>query len=177
MAEQRKPDFRPNVTMNNRLARPMRLVVGSSAGGHTNELLILLAAAQGRWPIEPVAYVTTMHIAASGFARYGKPVRVIGEADRRKPLQALVVLWLSLRWVLRDRPTVVVTTGSMPLAVYCIWAKLLLRSRVLWIDSVAQVDELSMSGRIMRRVADQCLAQWPEVAAKYADVQYAGEVM
>ncbi len=158
-------------------ARPARLVAGSSAGGHTNELLILLAAAQGCWPVEPAVFVTTMDIAAGGFARYGKPVRVIGEADRRKPLQALGVLWRSLRWVLHDRPTVIVTTGSMPLAVYCIWAKLLLRSRVLWIDSVAQVDDLSMSGRIMRRVADECLAQWPEVAQKYANVQYAGEVM
>jgi hypothetical protein len=102
---------------------------------------------------------------------------VVGEGDRRKPLQDLGVLWRTLRWVLHDRPDAVVTTGSMPLAVYCIWAKLVLGARVVWIDSVAQVDDLSLSGKVMRHVADMCLAQWPEVAGRYDDVEYAGEVM
>lgn len=159
------------------IKKPLRLVAGASAGGHTNELLILLDAGQGVWPVQPSVFVTTMEIAASGFARFGKPVRIIGEADRRKPLQAFAVLWRTMRWVLHDRPDVILTTGSMPLAVYCVWAKLLLRSRVVWVDSVAQVDDLSLSGKVMRRVADDCLAQWPEVAQRYSDVQYVGEVM
>jgi UDP-N-acetylglucosamine:LPS N-acetylglucosamine transferase len=162
---------------NSREREPLRLVAGASAGGHTNELLILLDAAQGVWPVQPAVFVTTMEIAGSGFARFGRPVRVIGEADRRKPLQALAVLWRAMRWVLHDRPDVIVTTGSMPMAVYSIWAKLLLRSRIVWVDSVAQVDDLSLSGKVMRRVADVCLAQWPEVSQRYPNVQYVGEVM
>jgi hypothetical protein len=64
----------------------------------------------------------------------------------------------------------------MPLALFCIWAKLL-GAKVVWIDSVAQIEALSVSGRLMRRVADLCLAQWPAVAARYAGVEYAGEVL
>ena len=156
---------------------PLRLVAGASAGGHTNELLLLLEAGQGAWLVQPSVFVTTMEIAASGYARFGKPVRVIGDADRRKPLRALSVLWRTMSWVLHDRPDVVLTTGSMPLAVYCVWAKLLFRSHIVWVDSVAQVDDLSLSGKVMRRVANDCLAQWPEVALRYSDVQYVGEVM
>lgn len=154
----------------------MKLVVGASAGGHANELQILLRHAQGAWPAQPVAYVTTMAIAASAFDTGGCPVHVIGECDRRKPLQAVAVLGRTLRLALRERPDVVVTTGSLPLALFCVWAKLL-GAKVVWIDSVAQIEALSGSGRLMRRVADLCLAQWPAVAARYPGVEYAGEVL
>ena len=50
-------------------------------------------------------------------------------------------------------------------------------ARIVWIDSVAQIDRLSLSGRVMRHVADLCLAQWPDVAAHYPNVEYAGEVL
>jgi UDP-N-acetylglucosamine:LPS N-acetylglucosamine transferase len=156
--------------------RPLKLMVGASAGGHANELQILLDAARGVWPVEPAAYVTTMEITAQGFARHGKPVHVIGESDRRKPLQALAVLFRTLRLALRERPDAVVTTGSMPLAIFCICAKLL-GARIVWIDSVAQIEHMSLSGRLMRRVADLCLVQWPDVAAHYSKVEYAGEVL
>ncbi|HMC16110.1 MAG TPA: hypothetical protein VKI18_10790 [Albitalea sp.] len=154
----------------------LRLVVGASAGGHANELLILLDAAQGQWPVEPAAYVTTMEITAQGFARRGKPVHVVGESDRRKPLQAIAVLYRSLRLAWALRPDVVVTTGSMPLAIFSIWCKLF-GARIVWIDSVAQIEHMSLSGRVMRHVADLCLAQWPDVAAHYPGVEYAGEVL
>jgi UDP-N-acetylglucosamine:LPS N-acetylglucosamine transferase len=157
--------------------RRLKLIVGASAGGHANELLILLDAAQGLWPVEPMAYVTTMQITAEGFAKRGRqPVYVIGESDRRKPLQAVMVALRALRLAVRERPDVVVTTGSMPLAIFCIWSKLL-GARIVWIDSVAQVEGMSFSGKVMRRVADLCLVQWPNVAERYANVEYAGEVL
>ena len=156
--------------------RNIRLVVGASAGGHANELELLLQAAKGAWPVEPAAFVTTMQITADGFARHGRPVHVIGEADRRKPIEAVGVLFRSLVLALKVRPTVVVTTGSMPLAVFCIWSKLL-GARIVWIDSVAQIDHMSVSGQIMRRVADLCLVQWPDLVGKYSGVEYSGELL
>ena len=154
----------------------MKLVVGASAGGHANELQILLRNARGLWPAEPAAYITTMAIAASGFDAGNRPVHVIGECDRRKPLQAVSVLGRTLWLAFKERPDVVVTTGSMPLALFCIWSKLL-GAKVVWIDSVAQCDEMSASGKLMRRVANLCLVQWADLAARVGDVEYAGEVL
>ena len=156
--------------------RNIRLVVGASAGGHANELELLLHAAKGAWPVEPEAFVTTMQITADGFARHGRPVHVIGEADRRKPIEAVGVLFRTLILAIKVRPTVVVTTGSMPLAVFCIWSKRL-GARIVWIDSVAQIDHMSVSGQIMRRVADLCLVQWPDLVGKYSGVEYSGELL
>jgi UDP-N-acetylglucosamine:LPS N-acetylglucosamine transferase len=139
-------------------------------------LLILLDAAKGVWPMEPSAYITTMQITAEGFKKRGRPVYVIGECDRRKPLRAVGVSLRALWLACRERPDIVVTTGSMPLALYCVWAKLL-GARIVWIDSVAQVYNMSTSGRLMRHIADLCLAQWPDVASHNAGVEYSGEVL
>ena len=48
--------------------------------------------------------------------------------------------------------------------------------RVIWIDSVARVDGLSMSAWVARTFVDLCLSQWPYVASQYRGVDYAGEV-
>lgn len=153
-----------------------KLVAGASAGGHAAELNILLDAARGQWPVEVSVYVTTMQITADGFAKSGKPVYVVGECDRRKPLQALAVLLRTLLLAARLRPHAVVTTGSMPIALFCLWAKLF-GAKIVWIDSVAQCDDMSASGKLMRRVADLCLVQWPDLAARISGVEYAGEVL
>ena len=166
----------PNPTNGKSCEQPIRIVAGASAGGHANELIRLLEVADVLWTVQPAAYVTTMAITAAAFARRGKSVHVIGESDRKKPLQAIAVLYRACALAWRLRPDLVVTTGSMPLALFAICSKLL-GARVVWIDSVAQIDDLSLSGRVMRHVADLCLAQWPEVAARYDNVEYAGELL
>jgi exopolysaccharide biosynthesis glucuronosyltransferase PssD len=153
----------------------MRLVVGASAGGHVNELLILLAAARGRWPVSPCAYVTTMGIAVPSLAAGDLPVLVLGEADRTKPLGAVRVMWRAFKAAAVLRPDIVVTTGSGPLAMFCLWARIF-GARIVWIDSVAQVDRMSLSGRIVRPFAGLCLVQWADVAARYPGTEYAGEL-
>jgi UDP-N-acetylglucosamine:LPS N-acetylglucosamine transferase len=154
----------------------LKLIAGASAGGHANELELLLKAAGNSWPVQPHSYVTTLQITADGLARYGRPVHIIGEADRRKPFDAVLVIGRAFRLALRERPDVVVTTGSMPLAVFCLWAKLF-GARIVWIDSVAQIGRMSVSGRVMRHVADLCLVQWPDLVSKYPGVEYSGELL
>ena len=58
----------------------------------------------------------------------------------------------------------VVTTGAAPGLVALVAAKLLLRSRTIWIDSIASVETLSLSARLARPVADAWLVQWAHLA-------------
>jgi hypothetical protein len=66
--------------------------------------------------------------------------------------------------MLRERPEVVVSTGSAP-GFFCLLAGRLIGARTLWIDSVANAEQLSMSGRLSRAVAHQCWTQWEHLAA------------
>jgi UDP-N-acetylglucosamine:LPS N-acetylglucosamine transferase len=98
----------------------------------------------------------------------------VKDANRWNKL-ALVRCALQIVWVLlRERPAVVVSTGAAPgyLAIRCAG---LLGARTVWIDSVANVEELSMSGRMASAKADLCLTQWPHLAT--GPIRYLGAVL
>ena len=152
----------------------MRICAGASAGGHMNQLLRLLDCSSS-WPQQPDFYITTLQTVAKKLEKRG-PVFVIGEANRQHPLKALLVLSRSMRIAIRERPDIVITTGSMPLAFFCFISKILGAS-IVWIDSVANMERLSWSGQFATRFADLVLTQWPNLATRDGRVQYAGEIL
>jgi UDP-N-acetylglucosamine:LPS N-acetylglucosamine transferase len=145
-----------------------RVLAVASSGGHWIQLRRLAPAFEGH----DVAYLTTDagYRSEAGSARF----HVVNDANRWNKLAllrcALKVLWV----VLRERPTVVVSTGAAPgyLAIRC---GRLLGARTVWVDSVANVDELSMSGQMASSTADLCLTQWPHLAG--GQVRYLGAVL
>lgn len=153
--------------------KPLKVCVGASAGGHMTELLGLLKTA-GSWPVQPSVYVTTREIWAKKLREHG-PTYIVGECDRDKPFGMLMTVFKSVYFIVKERPDVIITTGSLPIAIVCIVSKLI-RTKVLWIDSLAQIDELSMSGKLMLKFADVVLVQWPGVADKYPKAEYTGEL-
>ncbi len=66
--------------------------------------------------------------------------------------------------VRRERPEVVVTTGAAPGLVALVVAKLVCGSRTVWIDTVANSERMTLSGKLARPVADAWLVQWPHLA-------------
>jgi UDP-N-acetylglucosamine:LPS N-acetylglucosamine transferase len=149
-------------------SRKQRILAVASSGGHWVQLRRLSPAFEGH----DVAYLTTDagHRAEVAPARFHS----VNDASRWNKaallLSALRILWV----VLRERPDVVVSTGAAPgyLALRC--AKLL-RAQTVWIDSVANVEELSLSGQMASTRADLCLTQWPHLAG--GPVAYEGSVL
>lgn len=93
----------------------------------------------------------------------GVRLRVVPDANRKAPL-GMIRLILAMAWVvLRERPDVVVSTGAAPGYVAIRLARIF-GARSVWLDSLANVDELSMSGRLAGAHADLWLTQWPHVA-------------
>jgi hypothetical protein len=58
----------------------------------------------------------------------------------------------------------VITTGSAPGLIALSMAKHLFGARTLWIDSIANCEQMSSSGLRARRFADVWLTQWPQLA-------------
>lgn len=80
----------------------------------------------------------------------------------------LKLVWMALRvtlLVLWIRPDVVLSTGAAPGFVALRVGKLV-GARCVWIDSIANVEEISMSGRKVAPYADLCLTQWPHLVPK-----------
>ena len=139
-----------------------------------NQLLKLLEHSES-WPCKPDFYVTTKPELGKMLEKRARTY-VIGECNRQHPLRALMVLIRSLVLVVKERPTIVITTGSFPLALVCFSSKLL-GAKVVWIDSIANIERLSMSGRFVRCFADLFLTQWPECASNYKNVEYVGALL
>jgi UDP-N-acetylglucosamine:LPS N-acetylglucosamine transferase len=70
----------------------------------------------------------------------------------------LSVLWL----VIRLRPDAIVSTGAAP-GFFALRFGKLLGARTLWLDSFANSEELSLSGRKASAFADLTLTQWPHL--------------
>lgn len=134
------------------IARRTILAV-ASGGGHWIQLRRLSSAFEGH----DVSWVTTDAGLATDVAE-GRFL-VVQDASREEPLLMLRTALQLLRLLWRLRPDVVVTTGAAPglLALVGGWA---LGARTIWIDSVANAEELSLSGRLALRFADEVLTQW-----------------
>ena len=152
-------------------AKKLRICLVTSAGGHTSQLLELAESWKGSSP----CWVTTSDVIKEKLSKYGK-VYVVGECNRQHPLRVFLVLLRCIRIVLRERPDVVISTGAAAGCMVCFLSKLF-GARIVWIDSITNVYRLSLSGRLVRRIADLFLVQWPELAEKYPKVEYVGAVI
>lgn len=97
----------------------------------------------------------------------GERVELLPTYDRH-PLRGrlLVTLARSARLAWRDRPDVVVTTGTGLVVPFCVFSWLL-GARVVFVETAARIRQPSMSGRLLSRLAVATLVQWPEMLRVY----------
>jgi len=153
------------------MERDVRVCLAASAGGHASALMKL----HNSWEGLDCFCVTTSEVVKEQFARFGR-VYVVGESNRQHPVRVLRALMCCARITLRERPTVIISTGA---AVGCMMALLgkLTGARIAWIDSIANTEHLSLSGRLVRPFADLILTQWPDVAQRHKGVEYVGHIL
>jgi len=73
------------------------------------------------------------------------------------------------------RPKVVISTGAAPGFLALLVGKIL-GAKTIWIDSIANSEKLSLSGRMARFVADKWYTQWPELSSENGPY-YIGSVL
>ena len=136
----------------------MKVMVACSAGGHWVQMRRILPAFDG-FEIVHVG-VEAEPDPALGPVRYHR----IANVTRRNPLAVLGILRDLVRIVRAERPDLVVTTGAGPGVLALAAARLAGRSRTIWIDSIANTERMSLSGRMARPFADAWLVQWEHLA-------------
>ncbi len=135
-----------------------RKILGvSSGGGHWVELIRLAPAFENH----EVAYATVSesYRQEAGAARFYTVQDVTRWDIPRWGLTIAKLLWIL--W--RERPDVVVSTGALP-GYFALRLAKWFGARTVWLDSIANVEELSMSGQKVGRHADLWLTQWPQLA-------------
>ena len=151
--------------------KKLRICLVASAGGHLSQLLKLAES----WSGYDLFYVVTSELVREELRKRGR-VYIVPECNRQHPLQLMKVLAKCIMIVLRERPQVVISTGAAAGCIECFLGKLI-GAKVIWVDSITNVEKLSLSGRMVRYIADMFFVQWPELTRKYTNVQFAGMVI
>lgn len=149
--------------------RPRRILAIASGGGHWIELLRLRPAFEGM----DVAYVSMFENYREVVA--GSRYYTVPDAHRFDKLAFVKVFLRAIPIMLRERPHAIVTTGSAPMLTFLLLARVM-GAKTLWIDSIAQAEEMSSSGKLAKKLAHQVIVQWPEVARR-ENLEYWGAVL
>ncbi len=136
----------------------MKVMIACSAGGHWVQMRRVLPAFEGM----DLFYVSVGSRADPDLG----PVRFyrVANATRKNPGSLIGILVHLVRIVRAERPDLVVSTGAAPGLLALVAVKLLTRGRTIWIDSIANTEKLSLSGRLARPVADAWLVQWEHLS-------------
>lgn len=148
------------------MASEIKVLAVASGGGHWVQLYRLRRA----WEGCAVSFITTTgefrdeviaDAAERGQTRPG--YHVVPEANRWQKLKLLQALFSLTIVLLRVRPQVVITTGAAQ-GYMAIRIGKLIGARTIWLDSIANAEELSLSGKMAGKHADHWLTQWEDLA-------------
>lgn len=138
--------------------RPRRVLALSSGGGHWVQLQRLAPAFDD----------CETHFACTDPAQAAtvpnRPFYVFADANKDQKLRLILCTLQLIVILLRVRPHVIVTTGAAGGLIAIALGKLM-GARGLFVDSIANARELSISARLALRTAEAVFTQWPGVAA------------
>ena len=149
--------------------RPVRILAIASGGGHWIQLLRLRPAFIGA----DLNYASVDRSLAADVR--GHRFFSFTDANRERKF-ALLKQILGIAWILlRVQPDVIVSTGAS-CGYVAIRIGRILGIRTLFIDSIANAEQLSLSGQLACRHANLTLTQWPHLA-EGGGAKYRGSVL
>lgn len=138
-------------------AKTKRVLAVASGGGHWVQLKRLWHAFDGH----ALTVVTT----DPGYRDEVRchAFRTVTDANMNTKFR-LARLALEMAWIVfREQPDVVISTGAAP-GYFALRFGKLVNARTIWVDSLANAEQLSLSGLKVRPHADLWLTQWEHLA-------------
>jgi UDP-N-acetylglucosamine:LPS N-acetylglucosamine transferase len=85
-------------------------------------------------------------------------------------------LWEAARIVRGARPDVILGSGPAALVPVALMGKLA-GAKVVFVETGSRISELSLTGRLMLRLADRFFVQWQRLQQRYPRTVYAGRLL
>lgn len=150
--------------------RKKRVLAVASGGGHWEQLMLINPALNNC----DVHYATTM----AGLPERAEvsPSTIIPDCSRDDLLANVRCTVKILRLFIVYRPDIVVSTGAAP-GLISLFVGKISGARTIWIDSIANSEEMSLSGRVATYFADVCLTQWEHLSRSSRKLKFMGCVL
>ncbi len=151
------------------MSEPKTVLAVASAGGHWTQLTLLSEAFEGC----KVHYVTTD--LNRSIIQKQENLSIVVDADLSTKFKLIPLAFQTMAILIKHRPDLVISTGAAPGFFAVLFGKVL-GAKTVWVDSMANVDQMSVSGQQAQRFCDLCLTQWPNLADQ-DDVHYLGSLL
>jgi beta-1,4-N-acetylglucosaminyltransferase len=150
----------------------MRLLLIASSGGHIFEMFCL----REFWKDKDRFWVSFPTADAQYLLKDEPEVYWAAHPTVRNVPNLMRNLWLAARLLRKNRPDLIVTTGS-GVATPFMWLARPLGIPTIFVESITRIDEISLTARMVRPFVTKMLVQWPELVAKYPGVEHHGRIV
>lgn len=135
----------------------MRILAIANAGGHFIQLMRLMPAFENN----EVAFISSKRD-FSDFTPDHK-FYFVPDANRKHKLKIILGFLRVFMIVIKYRPSVIITTGAA-LGLMGIISGKITGIKTIWIDSIANAEVISMSGKIAAKFSDRSYTQWEHLS-------------
>ncbi len=150
--------------------KKQKILAIASPGGHWIQLNKICNPLEEHFD---VVYVTPG--AQYSSAKSSRTIINITDASADSKLKLIPLAFQLLAIFARHRPKAIISTGAAPGAIAFLLAKLL-PIKTIWVDSIANVSQLSRSGRMVKNHADLVITQW-EPLSDGKKIIYKGSIL
>jgi len=145
-----------------------KILAISSPGGHWVQLCRLIPA----FKVCDVVYACSYNKASE--LSDNDNYYVIGDVSRDS-IQRIFSVALGVVKILKEeKPTVIITTGALPGLISILLGRLY-GVNTIWLDSIANSEKVSMSGKVASYFAHSCFTQWEYLSSER--IRYIGRVI
>jgi len=158
------------MTSNNTEKKPKVLAI-ASPGGHWIQLNKICNPLDTQFDM---VYVTPGAQYATA-AKQKRKVLTISDASADSKHKLIPLAFQLLVIFFKERPTAIISTGAAPGAIAFLLAKFL-PIKTIWVDSIANVSQISRSGRMVQKHADKVITQWQPLSDG-ENIVYKGSIL
>jgi UDP-N-acetylglucosamine:LPS N-acetylglucosamine transferase len=141
--------------------KKLKICLACSAGGHLTEMMHLKKCYSGY----PHFFLTFRRQDTLELRKSEKAYFV--EDPGRSVIKLLKCVFQTASVLANEKPDVVISTGAGVAIPACYLAKIMLGSKLIFLESFCRVEEPSFSARLVYPIADQFFVQWPQMLRKY----------
>ena len=150
-----------------------KILMVASSGGHMEELTRLKKIRK--------KYNCCWVTESNDFQKYGDSDEVqyyVPQINRREItfIPKFIYLFFKAMYILlKEKPYCIVSTGALISYPFCRLARWM-GIKVVFIESFARVNELSLTGRLLYNHVNRFIVQWPEMSEKYEKAVVGGGI-
>jgi len=145
-----------------------KLLALSSPGGHWVQLCRLIPAFKECKVVYACTYSKASELADND------SYYVIGDISRDSIGRVFSVISGIVTILKKEKPTVIITTGALP-GLITIFLGRIYGIKTIWLDSIANSEKISVSGKIASYLAHNCFSQWESLSN--GRIKYIGRVI